>query len=145
MGLPQEISVALVYILKSAMFTTTRAFFVGGEGNNMKVELIGLWGLLHLAKTLILSRLMIVRDSKATIDWIKGAANLNCIYLRPWQQKIKALQEQFESVKYIHVHRIYNHIADQLSKQALNCSPGLLYLEENLDEVTVHTEKIPLF
>jgi len=116
-----------------------KAFFAGGEGNNMKEELLGLWGLLHLAKTLSLSRLMIAGDSKVTIDWIKGATSLNYIYLRPWQQKIKALQEQFESVKYIHVHRIYNHIADQLSKQVLNCSPGLLFLEENLDGVTSHT------
>jgi ribonuclease HI len=104
-----------------------KAFFAGGEGNNMKAELLGLWGLLHLAKTLSLSRLMIVGDSKVTIDWIKGATSLNCIYLRPWQQKIKALQEQFESVKYIHVHRIFNHIVDQLSKQALNCSLGIAF------------------
>jgi hypothetical protein len=88
---------------------------------------------------------MIAEDSKVTIDWIKGSTSLNFTYLRPWQQKIKALQEQFESVKYIHMHRIFNHIVDQLSKHALNCSPGLLFLEENLDGVTTHTEKIPLF
>jgi len=29
-----------------------KGFFAGGEGNNMKAELMGLWGLLHLAKTL---------------------------------------------------------------------------------------------
>ena len=89
-----------------------KAFFAGGEGNNMKEELLGLWGLLHLAKTLSLSRLMIAGDSKVTIDWIKGATSLNCTYLRPWQQKIKALQEQFERIKYIHVHKIFNHIVD---------------------------------
>jgi hypothetical protein len=122
-----------------------KAFFAGGEGNNMKEELLGLWGLFHLAKTLSLSRLMIAKDSKVTIDLIKGATSLNCIYLRPWQQKIKALQEQFESVKYIHVHIIFNHIVDHLSKQVLNCSLGLLFLEENLDGVTAHTEKISLF
>jgi ribonuclease HI len=114
-----------------------KGFFSRGEGNNMKDELLGLWGLLHLAKTLNLNRLMIVGDSKATIDWIKGAANLNCIYLKPWQQEIKALQEQFESVNFIHVHRIYNQIVDQLSKQALNCSSELLYLEENLENLSV--------
>jgi len=70
-----------------------KSFFAGGEGNNMKVELLGLWGLLHLATLLSLSRLMIVGDSKATIEWIKGVSRLNCIYLRPWQQKIKTLQD----------------------------------------------------
>jgi len=103
----------------------------------MKVELQGLWGLLYLASKLSLSNLMVAGDSKSTIDWIKGISSLNCLYLRPWQEKVRKLQENFEKLNFIHVHRIFNNVADQLSKKALNSQLGWIYLEEVVDGVIV--------
>jgi hypothetical protein len=47
-----------------------RAHFAGGKGNNMKDEILGLWGLLHFAYRLSISKMMVVGDSKVAIDWI---------------------------------------------------------------------------
>jgi len=60
----------------------------------MKVELLGLWGLLHLASLLSLSSLMVDGDSKSTIDWIKGEIKMNCLYLSHWQERIKKTTRQ---------------------------------------------------
>jgi hypothetical protein len=58
-----------------------RAYFVGGNGNNMKVELLGLWGLLLLTSRLSIKKWMVVGDSKVTIDWINAKSNMNLLYL----------------------------------------------------------------
>jgi hypothetical protein len=62
-----------------------KAYFVGGKGNNMKAEIMGLWGLLHLAHKLSIKKLMVVGDSKVTIDWINDCSNLNLMYLHGWK------------------------------------------------------------
>jgi hypothetical protein len=93
----------------------------------MKAEIQGLWGLLHLASLLSLSNLMVVGDSKSTIDWIKGETKLNFLYLSPWQERIRNMQDKFESISFLHVHRNLNIVVDQLSKQALNCTPGWFF------------------
>ena len=58
-----------------------RVHFVGGEGSNMKAEIVGLWGLLHLTSSLSINKMMVAGDSKVAIDWINDKANLNLIYL----------------------------------------------------------------
>jgi len=51
-----------------------------GDGNNMKTELLGLWGLLFLTSRLSIKKLMVARDSKVTIDLINAKSNLNMLY-----------------------------------------------------------------
>jgi hypothetical protein len=58
-----------------------KAYFAGGNGNNMKVELLGLWGLLLLSSSFSIKKMMVVGDSKVTIDWINSKSSLNLIYL----------------------------------------------------------------
>ena len=101
-----------------------KAHFAGGEGSNMKAEILGLWGLLHFAASLSINRMMVVGDSKVAIDWIKGKANLNLLYLSAWKDKIWRLKDSFKGLKFMHVHRIFNSVADQLSKKALKCTIG---------------------
>jgi ribonuclease HI len=122
-----------------------QAYFAGGEGSNMKAEIQGLWGLLHLASLLSLSNLMVVGDSKSTIDWIKGETKLNCLYLSPWQERIRNMQDKFESISFMHVHRNFNIVVDQLSKQALNCTPGWFFIEELVEGAVAHVDRLPMF
>jgi hypothetical protein len=56
-----------IYIKLSAQHVY-KSHFAGGKGNNMKAEILGLWGLLFFAKTLSIRNLMAARDSKVTID-----------------------------------------------------------------------------
>jgi ribonuclease HI len=58
-----------------------KAHFTGGTGNNMKAELMGLWGVLLLTSHLSIKNLMVAGDSKVTIDWINDKSNLDLIYL----------------------------------------------------------------
>ena len=122
-----------------------QAYFAGGEGSNIKAEIQGLWGLLHLASMLSLSNLMVVGDSKSTIDWIKGETKLNCLYLSHWKERIKNMQDKFESISFMHVHRNFNIVVDQLSKQALNCTHGWFFIEELVKGAIAHVDRLPMF
>ena len=96
----------------------------------MKDELLGLWGLLFLAASLSLNSTMVTGDSKLMIESKKEEANLKILHLGPWKEKMWRLKDSFERLKFMHVHRIYNIVVDQLSKKALNCSCGWIYFEK---------------
>jgi hypothetical protein len=54
--------------LKLSSSHSIKAHFVGGSGNNMKAELMGLWGILLITTQWSIKKLMVAGDSKATID-----------------------------------------------------------------------------
>jgi hypothetical protein len=58
--------------LKISSEHTVKAHFAGGTGNNMKAELLGLWGILLLSSFFTIKKLMVAGDSKVTIDWINS-------------------------------------------------------------------------
>jgi ribonuclease HI len=101
-----------------------QAHFAGGTGNNIKAELLGLWGLLYLATHFSIKNLMVAGDSKVTIDWISDKAKLEIIYLSHWKDMISNLKQGFETLNFMHIHRQFNKIADSLSKKALKDEPG---------------------
>jgi len=90
-----------------------RAYFAGGQGNNMKDEILGLWGLLLLAIRLSIKEMMVVGDSKVTIDWIIGNSNLNLLYLNNWKDQIRNLKSSFDGINFIHVHTAYNIVENK--------------------------------
>jgi ribonuclease HI len=122
-----------------------KAHFAGGKGNNMKAEILGLWGLLFLAQRLSIRNLMAVGDSKVTIDWINDCSNLNLIYLHNWKEQIRCLKEGFEDIHFMHIHREFNTVADQLSKKALDNPLGWFYYEEIFKENVVNTDRFLIF
>jgi len=111
----------------------------------MKAELLGLWGLLFLVASLSLNNMMVVGDSKVMIDWINEEANMNILHLGPRKEKIWRLKDNFKRLKFMHVHRIYNIVLDQLSKKALNCSSRWIYFEKLLQRTVIHADRLPLF
>jgi ribonuclease HI len=122
-----------------------KAHFAGGKGNNMKAEILGLWGLLFLAQRLTICRMMVVGDSKVTIDWINESTNLNLIYLHNWKEQIKSLKVGFEDIKFMHIHREFNTVADQLSKKAMDNPLGWFHYEEILNGTVVNKDSIKIF
>jgi hypothetical protein len=88
---------------------------------------------------------MIVGDSKVAIDWINDRSNLNLIYLASWKEQIRCLKEKFEEIKFMHVHREYNTVADKLSKKALNNPLGCFFYEEIIQENVVNAENFLIF
>jgi len=109
--------IGLFIKLSSSHSITTH--FVGGSGNNMKAELMGLWGILSFTTLWSIKKLMVVRDSKATIDWINDKSNLDLNYLRQWKEKIRLLKKGYEKINFMHIHRQFNKEAENLSKKAL--------------------------
>jgi len=101
--------------LKLSTKHTMKAHFAGGTGNNMKAELMGLWGILFLSSYLSIKKLMVAGDSKVTIDWINDKSNLNLIYLSNWKVKIRRLRTGFETINFMHIHRQFNKVVDNLS------------------------------
>jgi hypothetical protein len=73
----------------------------------MKEEILGLWGLLHFASRLSISKRW-YGDSKVAIDWINDKSNLNLLYLNTWKDQIKSLKDKFDGIKFMHVHRKFN-------------------------------------
>jgi ribonuclease HI len=122
-----------------------RAHFAGGKGNNMKDEILGLWGLLYFAYRLSISKMMVAGDSKVAIDWINDCSNLNLLYLSSWKEHIRSLKEKFEEIKFMHVHRKYNTVADKLSKKALDNPLGWFFYEETIKENVVNADNFLIF
>jgi hypothetical protein len=81
-----------IYI-KISFEHTVKAHFAVGTGNNLKEELVGLWGLLLLSSYSSIKKLMVAGDSKVTIDWINSKSNLNLIYVNDCKDKIKSLNK----------------------------------------------------
>jgi hypothetical protein len=84
-------------------------------------------------------KMMVAGDSKVTIDWLYSKSNLNLIYLNNWKDNIKILNNIFEYIKFIHVHRQFNKVVDNLSKKALKGNFGWLFYEEIVDATVVCT------
>jgi hypothetical protein len=106
---------------------------------------MGLWGLLHLAQRLSIKKLMVVGDSKVTIDWINDCSNLNLMYLHSWKDRIKSLKEDFEDIHFMHIHREFNTMADQLSKLALDNPLGTFYYEEIIQGISSSSGSFKIF
>jgi hypothetical protein len=111
----------------------------------MKVELMGLWGVILLSSHLSIKNLMVAGDSKVTIDWINDKSNLNLIYLNNWKDKIRRLKTRFETINFMHIHRQFNKVADSLSKKALKDNTGWLFYEDLVNGTTVSTGKFYIF
>jgi hypothetical protein len=93
-----------------------------GRGSNSKGELIGLWVTLFLAYRVGLQSIHMLGDSRFILDWFKGVANLNIAGMR----RIRHLDTHFSVIYADHVYREHNMVVDQLSKEELSSSDGLL-------------------
>jgi hypothetical protein len=139
------ISVALVFSSKSLQATFSEFILSGGNGNNMKAELLGLWGLLLFASRLSIKKMMVAGDSKVAIDWINAKSNLNLLYLNSWKDKIRRLKDKFDSIKFMHVHRKFNSEGDTLSKKALKQPTRWLFYEETVEGDVVKVDSYYIF
>ena len=121
-------------------------FKVGlGKGTNNRAELLSLWSLLWIARTLHISELEILGDSKLIIDWVNGKNSLRQVALLHWFHKITSIKGDFEHLSFHHHYREYNTLADTLSKEALHLSEGVLLLKEIGDIVSSTWEHFTIY
>jgi len=67
----------------------------GGNGTNSKVELLGAWVSLTIAKLWEIPKIKMLGDSKVIIDWINNKSNLNAMDIEGWKRRTKVLSSQF--------------------------------------------------
>jgi ribonuclease HI len=130
--------------LKFSSSHSIKALFVGGSGNNMKAELMGLWGILLITTQWSIKKLMVVGDSKVTIDWINDKSNLDLNYLSHWKEKIRFLKKGYEMINFMHIHRQFNKEADNLSKKALKEPFRWLFYEEIEKGSIIRSDKMQI-
>ena len=95
-----------------------------GPSTNTKVELIGLWALLHTAQMMGLPKLRIYGDSSVIINWEKGIASLSPPEIHHWCRDTRKLYSCFLELSYYHIYHEYNQLADRFSKTTLSLAPG---------------------
>jgi hypothetical protein len=89
----------------------------------MKAELLGAWVSLILACRHT-DELLLLGDSKTTIDWLNGLADFKVAALECWKKRTKEATLQFRKLIFTHIYREENCEADSLSKRALHLPPG---------------------
>ena len=90
-----------------------------GIGSNTRAELLALWSILHLARSLGIDTIQLVGDSWVIVEWFKGIFHLEAVLLTYWMDRIMQLKSQFVEISIQYVYRENNSDADLLSKQAL--------------------------
>ena len=68
--------------------------------------------------------LILLGDSKITIDWLNGLADFQVAALECWKKRTKEATLQFRKLIFTHIYREENCEADSLSKRALHLPPG---------------------
>lgn len=120
-------------MIKLASTHCFKAHMSIGVETNIRAELLALWTMLFLSKRLDLKDVYIVGDSKVVIDCFNDKVALNVLILQPWKEKVKNLGSSFSFIQVFHIHRVFNTVADILSKAGLSSSIGILHVEEFVD------------
>lgn len=68
-----------------------KIFWHGGNGSNMRVEVLAMWGLLWVASQLFIENMWVYGDSKVIIDHLNKGTVLNPGTLMSWLEQIKTL------------------------------------------------------
>lgn len=106
-----------------------------GRCTNTKSELMALWALLIVSKSMGVPLHSIYGDSQVIILWANGKSNLNPPYLSHWCDDKKELLHSFPGMIMKHTYREHNWIADSLSKKALLLDSGYGEFKEVLNDI----------
>ena len=90
-----------------------------GSGTNTRAELLALWSILHLARTLGIDTIQLAGDSRIIVEWFQNIIHLEVIHLSNWMDRILQLRRLFQEIHIQHIYREVNSDADRLSKQAI--------------------------
>lgn len=86
--------------------------------SNNEAEYAGLLLGLELAKRLGASRVTCVLDSEIVVGQMEGRYSVNSPVLRAWHWRACAAARKLEQVRYRHIPREWNRLADGLATQA---------------------------
>lgn len=116
-----------------------------GNGSNMKAELLALWCILRCANIFGLVNIKVYGDSHVTIKCAAKEFDLNVIALSHWCGRARMDIDMQENISFAHIFREFNGQADELSKQALLGTEGLLVWEEWMDSSRLESGDVFFF
>jgi len=116
-----------------------------GAGTNYRAELLSLWSLLWLARSLFCEDFLVFGDSLGIIDWINGKSTIRNNVLSHWYLRINQIRDTFTSITFKHLFREYNDTADRLSKDGLNLEEGTLMYKEVSTPDTLLWETLSIY
>ena len=90
----------------------------------MNAELMGAWASCTLASRLHISELLLLGDSKITIDWLNGRADFHVADLISWKERTREATKLLNHITFSHIYKGDNMEADILSKKALSLPSG---------------------
>ena len=65
-------------------------------------------------------QVILLTDSKVMVDQIEGRSTVRANNLRGWYQKLRNIIHVFERVKFVHIPREQNRLADALANEAVD-------------------------
>ena len=90
-----------------------------GIGTNNRAEYLGALTGIKEAHEMDVARLEVFGDSELVIRQLSGIYKVRNARLKEIYNMIKEYERRFESVKYFHVYREHNAVADRLANEAL--------------------------
>ena len=99
-----------------------------GQRTNNTAEILAIWQGLKQAKRLSIKKLVIIGDSRIIIQALIKKKAPNSMELAHYHWKIINQMKTFEEVKFYHVLRNLNHLADQEANNGVELSKGVLKL-----------------
>jgi len=90
-----------------------------GVGTNNRAEYLGALTGIKEAHEMGITRLEVFGDSELVIRQLSGIYKVRNLPLREIYNMIKEYARRFEVIKYFHVYREHNTVADRLANEAL--------------------------
>ena len=77
-----------------------RNIFGVGKRTNTREDLVSLQGLLWFVRRMGLASILIVCESKATIDWARGVTALYFLLLENWMGNVRKFISEFSHITF---------------------------------------------
>lgn len=110
---------AIVYDNTGKVCHTWRVGLEKLFSSNEAEYLAAIWALKKLLRIGIL-RLVVYSDSKVMVDQMNGLANVNAERLKPLYEELNQLVKGFISIRFHHIHREFNRMADALANTGVD-------------------------
>ena len=122
-----------------------RNIFGVGNGTNTRAKLVALWRCLWFVRRMGLASIMIVGDSKAITDCVRGVTALHSLLLENWMGDVRKLISKFSHITFKHIFRELNDETDRLSKKGIDELDGNISFKEFRDEMPIQSSRLKFF
>ena len=122
----------MIYFVSCVLIHRSMCSILIGSGSNTHVELLTLWDFLWFSQKRVLTKLMVVSESKVIIEWVSDHFNFQSLSLFPLMDMVWMEMSCFNSISFYHIYRCYNKEVDTLSYMTIGDMTGYVSFSEFL-------------